>query len=93
VTRTASPEHRAELLEKVVDYILKHGIVDLSLRPQAAALRTSPRMLLYFFGSREQLLAEALTTGRARQQREFTRALSSRRLPDAAVADARDHSL
>jgi AcrR family transcriptional regulator len=78
VTRAASPEHRAELLEKVVDYILKHGLVDLSLRPLAAALRTSPRMLLYFFGSKEQLLAEALTRGRNRLQREFARALSTR---------------
>ena len=78
VTRAASPEQRAELLEKVVDYILKHGLVDLSLRPLAAALRTSPRMLLYFFGSKEQLLAEALTKGRARQRREFARALSTR---------------
>jgi AcrR family transcriptional regulator len=78
MTRAASPEQRAELLEKVVDYILKHGLVDLSLRPLAAALRTSPRMLLYFFGSKEQLLAEALTTGRARQRREFARALSTR---------------
>jgi AcrR family transcriptional regulator len=78
VTRAASPEQRAELLEEVVDYILKHGLVDLSLRPLAAALRTSPRMLLYFFGSKEQLLAEALTRGRARLQREFARALSTR---------------
>jgi AcrR family transcriptional regulator len=79
VTRAASPEHRDELLEKVVEYVLKHGLVDLSLRPLAAALRTSPRMLLYFFGSKEQLLAEALTRGRARQQREFARALSTKR--------------
>jgi AcrR family transcriptional regulator len=78
MAQAASPEHRAELLEKVVDYILKHGLVDLSLRPLAAALRTSPRMLLYFFGSKEQLLAEALSNGRARQQREFARALSTR---------------
>jgi AcrR family transcriptional regulator len=76
--QAASPERRAELLEKVVDYVLRHGLVDLSLRPLAAALRTSPRMLLYFFGSKEQLLADALTAGRARLQREFIRALSTK---------------
>ena len=79
MTQAASPERRAKLLEKVVDYLLRHGLVDLSLRPLAAALRTSPRMLLYFFGSKEQLLAEALTAGRARLQREFIRALSTKR--------------
>jgi hypothetical protein len=35
-------------------------------------------MLLYFFGSKEQLLADASTEGRARHQREFIRALSTR---------------
>src|SRR6516165_7141462 len=78
MTQAASLDRRAKLLEKVVDYVLRHGLVDLSLRPLAAALETSPRMLLYFFGSKEQLLAEALTKGRARQQREFARALSTR---------------
>jgi AcrR family transcriptional regulator len=79
MTRTASPDRRAKLLKKIVDYMAKHGVVDLSLRPLAAALGTSPRMLLYFFGSKEELLANALTEGRVRQQREFTRALSTRR--------------
>jgi len=76
--RTPSFDRRAKLLKKIVDYMLRHGIVDLSLRPLAAALGTSPRMLLYFFGSKEQLLADALTEGRARLQREFVRALSTR---------------
>ena len=79
MTQAPSLERRAKLLEKVVDYVLRHGLVDLSLRPLAAALRTSPRMLLYFFGSKEQLLADALTEGRARLQREFIRALSTKR--------------
>jgi AcrR family transcriptional regulator len=78
MTQAASPERRAKLLEKVVDYALRHGFADLSLRPLAAALATSPRMLLYFFGSKEQLLADALTESRARLQREFARALSTR---------------
>jgi AcrR family transcriptional regulator len=41
--------HRAKLLDEVADYILSNGLADLSLRPLAAAIDTSPRMLLYFF--------------------------------------------
>jgi len=51
--------------------MVKHGLVDLSLRPLAAALRTSPRMLLYFFGSKERLIAEAMAASRRRQQQAF----------------------
>jgi AcrR family transcriptional regulator len=76
--RVADPDTRAKLLEKIVDYILKHGLTDLTLRPLAAALDTSPRMLLYFFGSKERLLAEALSQARTRQQEEWTRLLSAR---------------
>jgi AcrR family transcriptional regulator len=74
----AEPDRRAELLERIVDYILKHGLTDLTLRPLAAALGTSPRMLLYFFGSKERLVTEALALTRTRQQQEFARLLSSK---------------
>jgi AcrR family transcriptional regulator len=66
------------LLEGTADYILKRGLSDLTLRPLAAALKTSPRMLLYFFGSKERLITEALTQTRMRQQHEFMRALSTK---------------
>jgi AcrR family transcriptional regulator len=68
-------ERRSQLLGRVADYILSNGLADLSLRPLAAALKTSPRMLLYFFGSKEQLISEALTQLRSRQQLEFARAI------------------
>ena len=77
MTRAARPERKAKLLEKAVDYILRHGLADLTLRPLAAALKTSPRMLLYFFGSKERLIAEVLAQSRMRQQQEFARALST----------------
>lgn len=57
---------RAELLDACYAYALAHGITDLSLRPLAAATGTSPRVLLYLFGSKENLVRELLT--RARQQ-------------------------
>jgi AcrR family transcriptional regulator len=74
----AEPDTRAKLLERIVDYILKHGLTDLTLRPLAAALGTSPRMLLYFFGSKERLVTEALALTRTRQEQEFARLLSSK---------------
>ena len=78
MTRAADPNIRAKLLEEIVDYILKRGLADLTLRPLAAALDTSPRMLLYFFGSKEQLITEALALTRTRQQEAFVRLLSTR---------------
>ena len=55
---------RAELLDAAYAYALEHGLADLSLRPLAAAIGSSPRVLLYLFGSKDGLLRELL--GRAR---------------------------
>ncbi|CAM3978012.1 TetR/AcrR family transcriptional regulator [Tsukamurella strandjordii] len=59
---------KAELLESAVDYIYRHGLADLSLRPLAAAIGTSARLLVYHFGSKEQLITDALDGVRARQE-------------------------
>ena len=56
---------RERLAEDATDYVLEHGIAGLSLRPLAAALGTSDRMLLYHFGSKDALVAEV---DRAQQQ-------------------------
>ncbi|MGY1752267.1 hypothetical protein [Blastococcus sp. SYSU D01042] len=55
------PEQRAALLDGVVEYVLREGVATLSLRPLAAALGTSDRMLLYYFGSRDRMLVLVLT--------------------------------
>ncbi|MFC4127658.1 TetR/AcrR family transcriptional regulator [Nocardia rhizosphaerae] len=55
---------RAELLASVVRYIAEHGLADLSLRPLAAELGTSSRMLIYYFDTKENLLVQALATQR-----------------------------
>jgi AcrR family transcriptional regulator len=55
---------RAELLGRVVHYIGTHGLDDLTLRPLAAELGTSSRMLIYYFDSRENLIVQALTSQR-----------------------------
>jgi hypothetical protein len=38
--------HREELLERVTDYVFEYGLIGLSLRPVAAAIGTSDRMLI-----------------------------------------------
>jgi AcrR family transcriptional regulator len=68
VGRSADPQIRSYLLEHAVDYVCEHGLVDLSLRPLATALGVSPGLLLYHFGSKEQLLMDIMRVGRARQQ-------------------------
>jgi AcrR family transcriptional regulator len=70
------PDRRAKLLDEVADYILSNGLAGLSLRPLAATIDTSPRMLLYFFGSKERLIAQALAHIRTREQLDFRRAVS-----------------
>jgi AcrR family transcriptional regulator len=70
------PDRRAKVLDEVADYILSNGLADLSLRPLAAAIGTSPRMLLYFFGSKERLIAQALAHIRTHEQLDFRRAVS-----------------
>jgi AcrR family transcriptional regulator len=58
---------REDLLERVTDHVLEHGLIGLSLRPVAAAVGTSDRMLIYHFGSRDALVSAvvARTTERA----------------------------
>lgn len=64
--RPVDAERRARVLHAATDHVLRHGLDDLSLRPLATALGTSPRMLLYDFGSKEQLVGALLDAVRAR---------------------------
>jgi AcrR family transcriptional regulator len=59
-------DRRAELTEGTLDYVLSHGLVGLSLRPLAAALGTSDRMLVYHFGSKERLVGAVLDRAQQR---------------------------
>lgn len=60
------PSHRqAELLEAAYDYALAHGLAEVSLRPLAAAIGSSPRVLLFLFGSKEGLIRALLARARA----------------------------
>ena len=58
--RKADPARREQLLAATAAYLEHNGLAGLSLRPLASALGVSPRTLLYHFGSKEQLLTDAL---------------------------------
>ena len=60
-----------ELLDAIHSYLLEHGLSDLSLRPLAKAVNSSPRGLLYHFGSKEKMVADVLAYVRARQRVAF----------------------
>ncbi|MGI5501012.1 TetR/AcrR family transcriptional regulator [Lentzea sp. CA-135723] len=54
-----------ELLEAAYRYVLTHGLADVSLRPLAAAIGSSTRVLLYLFGSKDGLVRALLARARA----------------------------
>ena len=56
---------RHELLEAAYGYVLERGLADLSLRPLATAIGSSPRVLLFLFGSKDGLVRALLARARA----------------------------
>ena len=72
MTRTASATRPNELLDAVANYLGRHGAAEISLRPLAKAVGSSPRVLLYYFGSKEAMLSKALARWRQRQRDGFT---------------------
>ncbi|MBM9469657.1 TetR family transcriptional regulator [Nakamurella leprariae] len=60
------PDRRTELLDRVVDFVLAHGIAELTLRRVATAVGSNNRMLLYYFGSRDELIVSALEAAQYR---------------------------
>jgi AcrR family transcriptional regulator len=79
----ADSERRRELVARLVGYSATHGLSDASLRPLAAAVGSSPRVLLYFFGSKEGLIREVLAEARGNQFELVERSL--RQADDGAV--------
>jgi AcrR family transcriptional regulator len=75
-------ERREELLEKIIDALLSTGVSDLSLRPLAKSVGSSARLLIYHFGSKEQLLAVALEGVRQRIEASV-RELSAKEHPNS----------
>jgi AcrR family transcriptional regulator len=71
MSRTVDLERRAELLERSVSYVAANGLSGLQLRPLAKAVGSSPRGLLYYFGSKDSLIVEVLARAGARQREIF----------------------
>jgi AcrR family transcriptional regulator len=65
------PPRREVLLDATIEYMLKHGVADLSLRPLAAKVGSKARLLIYHFGSKDVLVSEAMIVVRDRVQKAF----------------------
>jgi AcrR family transcriptional regulator len=63
-TEPAGSARQAELLELAYRYTVEHGWAELSLRPLAKAVGSSPRVLLYLFGSKDELIRALLARAR-----------------------------
>ena len=72
-------DRRQVLAEAATDYVLEHGLIGLSLRPLAAALGTSDRMLLYHFEDKNDLVATVLRVSNDRSVRGIRALAPSRR--------------
>jgi AcrR family transcriptional regulator len=69
--RHPQPERRAALLDACTGYVLGHGLAGLSISDLAGAAGTSPRMLIYHFGTKAGLVTEILREARRRQRALF----------------------
>jgi len=72
-TAPVSSARRDELLDRAYRYVTEHGLSAMSLRPLATEIGSSPRVLLFLFGSKDglvrALLARARTDEMAHVQR------------------------
>jgi len=66
--RPRNPQRPKDLLDDAMRYVLRHGVSGLSLRPLALALGTTPRNLMYHFGSSDKLLGAIFARIREGQQ-------------------------
>lgn len=71
--RDPDPTIKEALRQRILDHLLTSGIHDLSLRPLAEAVGTNARMLLYHFGSKEELIIDALELAQRQQVEALTR--------------------
>lgn len=71
MTRKADEANRSQLLERIVAYVMSNGVASLSLRPLGKELGVSPALLLYHFGSKEELTVEILKHAGDRQRELF----------------------
>ncbi|TPG14701.1 TetR/AcrR family transcriptional regulator [Sphingomonas koreensis] len=66
---------RQAAIERMADHVLANGLAGATLRPLAAAVGTSDRMLLYYFTDKEDLLTSVLERIAARLLQQLDRAI------------------
>ena len=71
MSRPVNQQRPEELRAAIVRYLVAHGLADLSLRPLAKAVESSPRVLLYYFGSKEKMIVDVLADVRQQQVASF----------------------
>ncbi len=60
LARTPDLERKQDLLDDVTNYVRSNGVSALSLRPLAKGVSTSPRNLLYHFGSSSEMIGSII---------------------------------
>jgi AcrR family transcriptional regulator len=83
VDQAPSPRREA-LLDLAYRYVLEHGLADMSLRPLADAVGSSPRVLLFLFGSKDGLVRALLAKARAEELAQLQIARGQRPVGDLA---------
>lgn len=71
MSRTPDVRRPKQLRIAIAKYLVKCGLADLSLRPLAKAVGSSPRGLLYHFGSKEKMVIEVLAELRGQQRSAY----------------------
>jgi AcrR family transcriptional regulator len=66
-TAPVSSARRDELLDRAYRYVTEHGLAAMSLRPLATEIGSSPRVLLFLFGSKDGLVRALLARARAEE--------------------------
>src|SRR5829696_3054436 len=78
-----------QLFERAYQHVLRHGLADMSLRPLAQAIGSSPRVLLFLFGSKDGLVRALLERARADERTLALAVLRGAMLDLLATGDAR----
>lgn len=86
-------EQRRAIVTGAAAYVLSEGLTGLSLRPLAASLGTSDRMLLYYFSSKDELVGEVLRVLSAELQAVLAAGMTRDRVSAKALVEAADELL
>ncbi len=83
LTNRSASNRKEQLRDAALAYLVEHGLTGVSLRPMAARLGTSARILMFHFKSKEGLMTEVMEELHARLQASFLKLSESadRRVP------------